>query len=100
MHNLQVYIILSFTALKTNGIQIIRDLIQFNVAGHPVLHKTVEYPFDPNVGERRSRQYQEINGIHGERYVERLGLGKDGKDLERLEEQKIRDQMLYQLIRS
>lgn len=63
------------------------------------MHKTVEYPFDPNVGERRSRQYQEVNGVHGEKYIERLGLGKDGKDLERLSEQRNRDAMLFDLLR-
>lgn len=86
------------TLKSTNGLQIIRDLIQFNLAGHPVLHKTVDYPFDPSVGERRSRQYQELNGEHGERYIERLGLGTDGKDLERLEDYKRRDSELYQLV--
>lgn len=64
------------------------------------MHKTVDYPFDPNVGERRSRQYQEVNGIHGEKYIERLGLGIDGNDLERLQQQKVRDNMLLQLVKS
>ncbi|KAF7280719.1 uncharacterized protein LOC143200912 [Rhynchophorus ferrugineus] len=73
-------------------IRIIKDLIQFNVAGHPVLHKTVEWPFDPDVGIRRSRQYQELNGVLGEKAIERLGLGIDGYDRERLIQQRQRDE--------
>lgn len=69
----------------------VRDLVQFNVAGHPVLHKTVEWPIDPEIGIRRSRQYQELNGRLGEKAIERLGLGIDGFDRERLEAQRARD---------
>uniref|UniRef100_A0A6P7FYR9 Uncharacterized protein LOC114332379 n=1 Tax=Diabrotica virgifera virgifera TaxID=50390 RepID=A0A6P7FYR9_DIAVI len=68
-----------------------KDLIQFNLAGHPVLHKDQLWPFDPDVGKRRSRQYQELNGHFGEKAIERLGLGIDGYDIERLEAQRIRD---------
>ncbi|KAG5885042.1 hypothetical protein JTB14_033361 [Gonioctena quinquepunctata] len=71
---------------------IIRDLIEFNIAGHPILHKDQKWSFDPDVGKRRSRQYQEINGILGEKAIETLGLGIDGYDRERLEQQRVRDQ--------
>lgn len=84
----------------TCGLSIIRDLLQINGAGVPVLHKTVEYAFDPDVGVRRSRQYKEVNGVHGEKYIERLGLGIDGRDQERLEKQKQRDEKLYELLKS
>ncbi|CAG9862517.1 unnamed protein product [Phyllotreta striolata] len=69
----------------------VRDLVEFNVAGHPVLHKDQNWPFDPDVGKRRSRQYQELNGRFGEKAIERLGLGLDGYDRERLQEQRLRD---------
>ncbi|CAH1115514.1 unnamed protein product [Psylliodes chrysocephalus] len=72
-------------------LSIVRDLVQFNIAGHPVLHKDQKWPFDPEVGIRRSRQYQELNGYLGEKAIERLGLGIDGLDRERLEAQKLRD---------
>lgn len=65
--------------------------MQFNIAGHPVLHKEQSWPFDPDVGKRRSRQYQELNGIKGEKAIERLGLGIDGRDQERLAKQRARD---------
>lgn len=69
----------------------VKDLLQFNVFGIPVLHKTTNWPFDPEVGARRSRQYQEVNGRFGEKAIERLGLGIDGNDLQRLAEQQARD---------
>ncbi|KAB0803885.1 hypothetical protein PPYR_00855 [Photinus pyralis] len=77
-------------------INLVKDLLQFNVAGHPVVHKDVEYLFDPNIGVERSRFYQEVNGVYGEKAIERLGLGIDGKENERLQQQKIRDIYLEQ----
>ncbi|XP_060536243.1 uncharacterized protein LOC132708129 [Cylas formicarius] len=73
------------------ALTIVRDLVQFNLAGHPVLHKSMPWPFDPEIGIRRSRQYQELNGILGESHIERLGLGIDGYDRERLAAQRARD---------
>jgi hypothetical protein len=73
-------------------VKVVKDLIQFNLAGHPVLHKESTWDFDPEVGARRSRQYQEINGRLGEKAIERLGLGIDGYDKERLIQQRIRDE--------
>lgn len=70
----------------------VRDLVQFNLAGHPVLHKSVEWPFDPDVGVRRSKHYQELNGRLGEKAIERLGLGIDGYNEERLAAQRARDE--------
>ncbi|VEN43334.1 unnamed protein product [Callosobruchus maculatus] len=87
-------VIVFLTQLSTTLAQfeIVRDLIEFNVAGHPVLHKDQKWPFDPEVGKRRSRQYQELNGVLGEKAIERLGLGIDGFDRERLAQQKARDE--------
>lgn len=86
--------ILFFLALITSGtckLEWIRDFVQFNIAGHPVLHKEQSWPFDGEVAIRRSRQYQELNGIKGEKEIERLGLGIDGLDQERLAQQRARD---------
>ncbi|XP_044744938.1 uncharacterized protein LOC123306839 [Coccinella septempunctata] len=88
---LKIFVILSVLA-TCSCIGFIRDLIQFNVAGIPEIHKTSTFPFDPDEGIRRSKQYQEVNGRFGEKAIERLGLGSDGKEQERLEEQRIRDQ--------
>lgn len=75
-------------------IKVVKDLIQFNLLGHPVVHQDVSYPFDPDAGIKRSRLYQEVNGIHGEKAIERLGLGIDGNDYERLLQQRARDEGL------
>ncbi|KAH1006117.1 hypothetical protein HUJ05_006882 [Dendroctonus ponderosae] len=83
---------LVLTATNASPISIVRDLVQFNLAGHPVLHKSVEWPFDSEIGIRRSRQYQELNGRLGEKAIERLGLGVDGYDRERLAQQQKRDE--------
>lgn len=61
------------------------------MAGHPILHKESQWDFDPEIGKRRSRQYQELNGKMGEKAIERLGLGIDGYDQERLAHQRARD---------
>lgn len=87
----QIIICLTLISTSVGQIGIIRDLLQYNLAGHPVLHKDQSWPFDPDVGKRRSRQYQDLNGIYGEKAIERLGLGIDGYDRERLEKQKARD---------
>ncbi|KAL1500754.1 hypothetical protein ABEB36_006200 [Hypothenemus hampei] len=87
------FILLSFVLhSRADPLTLIKDLIQFNVAGHPVLHKSVEWPFDPEIGIRRSRQYQELNGRYGAKAIERLGLGIDGFDRERLAAQQVRDE--------
>ncbi|KAF2895200.1 hypothetical protein ILUMI_10972 [Ignelater luminosus] len=86
-------ILLLIITNPSNGVlTIIRDLLQYNVAGHPIQHKRTEWVFDPDVGIKRARLYQEVNGIHGEKAIERLGLGIDGNDQFRLEQQKTRDE--------
>ncbi|XP_018567585.1 uncharacterized protein LOC108908137 isoform X1 [Anoplophora glabripennis] len=88
----QFLVFLTLISSSLGALQVIRDLIEFNVAGHPVLHKTQNWSFDPDVGKRRSRQYEELNGVLGEKAIERLGLGIDGYDRERLAKQQARDE--------
>lgn len=83
---------LCLVSLGSCSLNLVRDLVQFNLAGHPVLHKEQSWPFDPEIGARRARQYQEINGVHGEKAIELLGLGIDGLDRERLAKQRARDE--------
>ncbi|XP_030749146.1 uncharacterized protein LOC115877140 [Sitophilus oryzae] len=82
------------SVILTNAepLRFVKDFFQFNIAGHPVLHKSVEWLFDPDIGIRRSRQYQEKNGYLGEKAIEKLGLGIDGYDRERLAQQQQRDE--------
>lgn len=72
-------------------------MIQFNVAGHPVLHKETSWPFDPDLGERRARANQEKDGYLSERAIEFVGLGIDGRQAERLVVQRERDALIHAL---
>lgn len=44
---------------------IIRDLIQWNLAGIPTVHQRVEYDFDPEVSQKRREQFYEVNNLVG-----------------------------------
>lgn len=39
---------------------IIRDLLQWNVAGIPTIHQTFEYDFNPEVSQKRREQFYEV----------------------------------------
>lgn len=43
---------------------LIRDLIQWNVAGIPAIHKTYEFDFDPEISIKRREQYYEVIYFH------------------------------------
>ncbi|KAJ9580103.1 hypothetical protein L9F63_004245 [Diploptera punctata] len=73
-------------------ISLLRQLIQENLAGRPENFKVVSWKFDPDISERRSVEFQEKYGVHGERLIERLGLGDDGYLEERKQQQIIREQ--------
>lgn len=76
----------------------IRDLFSFYGAGPPIIHKMLNVNFDPDGGKRRSIKYREKYGLHGWKYIERLGLGIDGKQRERLKQQQLNDAKIYALI--
>lgn len=70
----------------------IGGFIRTNLIGHPVIHEKTSWIFDPDVAMKRRRQFIELHGDKGEKLIERLGLGIDGNDEERLEEQRKRDE--------
>ncbi|XP_063394659.1 uncharacterized protein LOC134679640 [Cydia fagiglandana] len=70
----------------------IRAFIQTNLIGLPVIHNRQTWDFDPDVALRRRRQFVELHGDKGERLIERLGLGIDGYEDERLLKQRLRDE--------
>ncbi|CAB3240487.1 unnamed protein product [Arctia plantaginis] len=70
----------------------IAGFIRTNFIGHPVIHDRVSWVFDPDVALKRRRQFIELHGDKGEKLIERLGLGIDGDDRERLEKQRQRDE--------
>lgn len=53
--------------------QILRDLIQYNVAGPPAFHETTDWDFDPEAGKQRRIQYERDNGRFGEYAIAKLG---------------------------
>ncbi|KAI8423504.1 hypothetical protein MSG28_012615 [Choristoneura fumiferana] len=69
----------------------IRAFIQTNLVGLPVIHGRQTWEFDPDVALRRRRQFIELHGDKGEKLIERLGLGIDGFEDERLKMQRQRD---------
>lgn len=77
---------------KVNGqIEAIRDFIQINIAGVPSLHNPTQWDFDPDISLKRRALFEEVNGVKAEKLIERLGVGMDGKEFERREQQNIRD---------
>ncbi|XP_055630106.1 uncharacterized protein LOC129770932 isoform X1 [Toxorhynchites rutilus septentrionalis] len=78
--------------IRATVIRLFTELLQNNVAGIPLIHKTEEFDFDPEVSKKRRELYYEKHGYRGEKAIERLGLGIDGKHKERLEEQRKRDE--------
>ncbi|XP_044730586.1 uncharacterized protein LOC123293751 [Chrysoperla carnea] len=73
-------------------LNIIKDIIQYNVAGIPLIHKVKRIEFDPDVSLRRRKQFEELHGEKAEKLIERLGLGIDGYADERLQQQRARDE--------
>ncbi|XP_025193884.1 uncharacterized protein LOC112593615 [Melanaphis sacchari] len=70
-------------------------LIQNNVLGAADFHRQQSWPFDPNVSGRRAHEFIALHGDKSERLIERIGLGVDGRQEERREQQAIRD-ILYE----
>ncbi|PSN45595.1 hypothetical protein C0J52_15078, partial [Blattella germanica] len=65
---LQVGLLLTICTLTSKG-GIIRQLIQDNLAGRPENFQVVSWKFDPDVAERRSVEFQDKFGVHGERLI-------------------------------
>jgi hypothetical protein len=72
--------------------QLVRDFVQYNVGGIPLTHQTQTYDFDPDIALKRREQFVELNGDKSEKLIERIGLGVDGKQQERLAAQQARDE--------
>ncbi|XP_070507291.1 uncharacterized protein [Chironomus tepperi] len=70
---------------------LVRDILQWNVAGLPLIHQKTEWDFDPEVAKLRREQYYELHGFRAAKYLERIGQGIDGRHREREHEQAIRD---------
>ncbi|XP_017882908.1 uncharacterized protein LOC108626632 [Ceratina calcarata] len=53
----------------------IHDLIQYNIAGVPLIHEETQWDFDPEVGKQRRVIYEQENGRRGEAAIARIGMG-------------------------
>lgn len=49
------------TEVDSAAIQFIRELLQNNVAGIPLVHKTEIFDFDPDVSIKRREQFYEVS---------------------------------------
>ncbi|XP_053973251.1 uncharacterized protein LOC128873592 [Hylaeus volcanicus] len=53
----------------------IHDLVQYNVAGVPLIHEQTQWDFEPEVGKQRRVKYEQENGRHGEIAIAKIGMG-------------------------
>ncbi|RZF35070.1 hypothetical protein LSTR_LSTR009662 [Laodelphax striatellus] len=67
-------------------------LLKGSVAGTPQFFKQQKWDFDPEVSSRRQVEFQKVHGYRSLKLIEELGLGEDGRKLERLQQQRLRDQ--------
>ncbi|XP_058828300.1 uncharacterized protein LOC131688153 [Topomyia yanbarensis] len=78
--------------VEATVVRLFTELLQNNVAGIPLIHKTEEFDFDPEISKKRRELYYEQHGYRGEKAIQRVGLGIDGKHRERMEHQRLRDE--------
>lgn len=54
-------IVLAVKRCECGVYSIIRDLLQWNVAGIPAFHKVTEWEFDPEVSQKRRDQFYDVS---------------------------------------
>uniref|UniRef100_A0A0K8SRG8 Uncharacterized protein n=2 Tax=Lygus hesperus TaxID=30085 RepID=A0A0K8SRG8_LYGHE len=74
-----------------NAAQGVVQAFVYGLIGSPLYHKESTVKLDPYVAQRRNPAFEAINGHKAVHLIERLGLGMDGREAERLEQQRIRD---------
>ncbi|KAH8279162.1 hypothetical protein KR026_002884 [Drosophila bipectinata] len=86
-------VILLQASQPTDGfiLRFITETLQNNVAGEPILHETTQWNFDPEAAKKARALYYEKNGFRSAKFIERLGVGLDGRHEERRQEQIARD---------
>jgi hypothetical protein len=72
------------------------SLIQNNVLGSAVFHRQQSWPFDPAVSARRAPEFIALHGDKSDKLIERIGLGLDGRQQERRQQQLTRDYLYDQ----
>ncbi|XP_055920684.1 uncharacterized protein LOC129952222 [Eupeodes corollae] len=71
--------------------RLITETLQNNVAGEPITHERTEWDFDPEISKARRGLFYEKNGFRASKLIESLGVGIDGKEQQRRQEQRYRD---------
>ncbi|KAM7342290.1 uncharacterized protein ACRADG_009755 [Cochliomyia hominivorax] len=71
--------------------RLITETLQNNVAGEPITHKRTEWDFDPEISQKRRSLFYETHGFRAAKFIERIGVGRDGLEEERRIEQQLRD---------
>lgn len=57
---LSLIVVLNNNQCECGVFSIIRDILQWNVAGIPIIHQNVEYDFNPEVSQKRREQFYEV----------------------------------------
>ncbi|CAK9807164.1 hypothetical protein ANTPLA_LOCUS5197 [Anthophora plagiata] len=65
----------NYTTAAEPVFSLIHDLLQYNVAGIPLVHERTEWDFDPEVGKQRRVRYEQENGRYGELAIAKIGMG-------------------------
>ncbi|XP_012157810.1 uncharacterized protein LOC101456629 [Ceratitis capitata] len=72
-------------------VRLLTETLQNNVAGEPITHVRTEWDFDPEVSQKRRVLFYETHGYRAAKFIERIGLGLDGREEERRAAQQVRD---------
>ncbi|XP_030560312.1 uncharacterized protein LOC115762288 [Drosophila novamexicana] len=72
-------------------LRLISETLQNNVAGEPITHVRTDWNFDPEAAKKARSIYYEKNGYRSAKFIERIGVGLDGRHEERRQAQEERD---------
>lgn len=72
-------------------VRLVYDLVRNNLIGRPEFYKDQKWPLDPEAGARRQPDFVKVHGYHSANTIEKLGLGTDGYQEIRREQQRLRD---------
>lgn len=78
-------------SVECTVVRVLTETIQNNVAGEPLTHEKTEWDFDPEIAYKRRALFYEVNGYRASKFIERIGVGLDGKQEERRAAQAVRD---------
>ncbi|XP_055855217.1 uncharacterized protein LOC129918617 [Episyrphus balteatus] len=71
--------------------RLITETLQNNIAGEPITHERTNWDFNPDISKARRGLFYEKHGFRASKFIESLGIGIDGREQERRQEQQIRD---------